>query len=553
MLTLSILRCPEGVPSETRHVSGGEFTIGRDTRNDWVLPDPDRYLSKRHCVLDFGPTGWQIADTSTNGTYLNHEIEPLRGTPRALRDGDRILMGAYEMEVSLHSDEERLGERLGERPGERLEAAAAGRGRPSPSSHMEDRLVGDPFPSSVHDPLGLSGGGIGLPSRFDPLDPSDEADAAPVMRDGGLMDAAFRPPRPADLLPDDWNLEDEPPAAPARAPDAHAPDAPAPEPHHAEHPMPVTPFPEPPVPVPPLASRAIPAEVVPASMPADPTWPGSAKASAPAALAQADPEPERAFLPLPLPEPSAYPVAPEPMPDPAALHPVEPPPEPLPKPRPGPPYASEAGGTAPPDATAEDGSFAAFLHGAAVPLPSGGVSRDRSAATLHALGSAFRAVVHGLRQIMIARASIKGEFRIEQTTIRATGNNPLKFSADDDDALAALLNLGRRSDVSPEAAISDALEDMRLHEVAMMAAMQDAVRELLARLEPAKLLDGAGNKPGDVIPGWRRARAWLGFETLHRQVVDALSDDFDSVFGKAFARAYERAMADAQRGQGRDD
>ena len=110
MLTLSILRCPNGVPSETRHVSGGEFTIGRDTRNDWVLPDPDRYLSKRHCVLGSGATGWQINDTSTNGTYLNHEIEPLRGSPRALRDGDRILMGAYEMEVSLHAEEERLAE-----------------------------------------------------------------------------------------------------------------------------------------------------------------------------------------------------------------------------------------------------------------------------------------------------------------------------------------------------------------------------------------------------------------------------------------------------------
>ena len=185
-----------------------------------------------------------------------------------------------------------------------------------------------------------------------------------------------------------------------------------------------------------------------------------------------------------------------------------------------------------------------------MPLPPGGVSRDRSVATLRALGGAFRAVVHGLRQIMIARASIKGEFRIEQTTIRAAGNNPLKFSADDDDALAALLNLGRRSDLTPQAAIADALGDMRLHEVAMMAAMQDAVRERLARLEPGALRRKGASSPMDVVPGWRRARAWSGYETLHGQVVAALSDDFDSVFGKAFARAYERAMADAQHGQG---
>jgi len=42
------------------------------------------------------------------------------------------------------------------------------------------------------------------------------------------------------------------------------------------------------------------------------------------------------------------------------------------------------------------------------------------------------------RPSLIARATTKGEFRIEQTIIRAEGNNPLKFSANDDDALAVL-------------------------------------------------------------------------------------------------------------------
>jgi len=61
------------------------------------------------------------------------------------------------------------------------------------------------------------------------------------------------------------------------------------------------------------------------------------------------------------------------------------------------------------------------------------------AAALEALGAAFRALVSGLRLALIARSAIKGEFRIEQTVIRSRGNNPLKFSADDDDALLALL------------------------------------------------------------------------------------------------------------------
>jgi type VI secretion system protein ImpI/type VI secretion system protein len=165
---------------------------------------------------------------------------------------------------------------------------------------------------------------------------------------------------------------------------------------------------------------------------------------------------------------------------------------------------------------------------------------------MRALGTAFRALVTGLRQALIARASVKGEFRIEQTMIRARGNNPLKFSAGDDDALAALLGTGRRSDMTPAAAVSDALRDMRLHELATMAAMQSAVRALLQRLDPAPLRAEA-DRAGGLLPAQRRARAFELFEKLHGDISRGLADDFDSVFGRAFARAYEQALDEAAR------
>ena len=52
-LTLNMLRCPDTVPPQTRAVQGGEFAIGRGTENDWVLPDPERSLSRRHCLLAY--------------------------------------------------------------------------------------------------------------------------------------------------------------------------------------------------------------------------------------------------------------------------------------------------------------------------------------------------------------------------------------------------------------------------------------------------------------------------------------------------------------------
>ena len=109
-LTLAMLRCPDDVAPETRTVAGGEFSIGRAPENDWVLPDPERALSKRHCVLTFLAGGWQVADHSTNGTFLNREAEPIgRGQSRELRSGDRLSFGAYEIEV--HVEEEGLAPR----------------------------------------------------------------------------------------------------------------------------------------------------------------------------------------------------------------------------------------------------------------------------------------------------------------------------------------------------------------------------------------------------------------------------------------------------------
>jgi type VI secretion system FHA domain protein len=194
---------------------------------------------------------------------------------------------------------------------------------------------------------------------------------------------------------------------------------------------------------------------------------------------------------------------------------------------------------APATSAADDGgALAAFFKGAEL----AGATPTDPIAMMTGLGQAFRAVVAGLRAVLIARATIKSEFRIEQTMIRARGNNPLKFSANDDDALTALLGVGRRTDMTPAAAVEDSLRDLRLHELAVMAAMQVAVRAMLNELSPDKVRAGSDQGGMAVLPAQRKARAWDAFEARHASVAQALMDDFDGVFGKNFARAYERAL-----------
>lgn len=77
-------------------------TIGRSLTNDWILPDPDRFISGKHATIDFQSGAFYLADVSSNGVYINDEAEPLgRGNPRRLFNGDRLRMGDFEFVVTL--------------------------------------------------------------------------------------------------------------------------------------------------------------------------------------------------------------------------------------------------------------------------------------------------------------------------------------------------------------------------------------------------------------------------------------------------------------------
>src|SRR5215472_930819 len=208
-LSLTILRCPDAVAPETRQLRGGEFSLGRGAENDWVLPDPERYLSKRHCVLAYRSGGWQIADLSTNGTFLNGEAEPIgRGQPRDLRDRDRLRLGTYEIEVRIaetaaprHSPAGR-GDPFALDPF--LPPAGAGRGfGPDPLLQNKPER-GNPFGE------GFGGSSISLPADYDPLapHPAEAPFIGPTQSDHSPhLEDAIRPAVPHSLLPDDWDAE----------------------------------------------------------------------------------------------------------------------------------------------------------------------------------------------------------------------------------------------------------------------------------------------------------------------------------------------------------
>src|SRR5438046_9360596 len=90
--------------SATFSVQGG--TIGRSADNDWVLPDPLRYVSAHHARVQFREGHFYLQDVSTNGVYVNDDMDPLatRGSGGYRRaDGDVLRMGEYHIVAALEA------------------------------------------------------------------------------------------------------------------------------------------------------------------------------------------------------------------------------------------------------------------------------------------------------------------------------------------------------------------------------------------------------------------------------------------------------------------
>lgn len=79
-------------------------TIGRATKCDWALPDPEKFLSGHHCSILISDTDVQLEDRSSNGILFNGSPLPLKQNAKVkLQDSDMIQMGEYAIVVSFIS------------------------------------------------------------------------------------------------------------------------------------------------------------------------------------------------------------------------------------------------------------------------------------------------------------------------------------------------------------------------------------------------------------------------------------------------------------------
>ena len=81
-------------------VSGKGIQVGRKAGNDWVLPDPTRYISGAHFEIICEAGRYLLRDVSTNGTFLNGTRQSLEN-PHSINNHDQIKIGHYVIEARL--------------------------------------------------------------------------------------------------------------------------------------------------------------------------------------------------------------------------------------------------------------------------------------------------------------------------------------------------------------------------------------------------------------------------------------------------------------------
>ncbi|MGB8622555.1 MAG: type VI secretion system-associated FHA domain protein TagH, partial [Paracoccaceae bacterium] len=163
--------------------------------------------------------------------------------------------------------------------------------------------------------------------------------------------------------------------------------------------------------------------------------------------------------------------------------------------------------------------------------------------TMARLGAVLNTMITGLREILMTRTSIKSEFRIDQTMIRAQGNNPLKFSISPEQAVEAMVRPNTKGYLEASEAAEQALEDIKAHEIATITGMEAALKGVLTRLDPAALEKEIerGGGLGSLLKG-KKARYWEVYEKMYSRISDQAENEFHELFSKEFARAYKEQL-----------
>jgi type VI secretion system protein len=406
--------------------------IGRALDNDWVLPDPDKFVSSHHAQILCRGGNYFLKDTSTNGTYINGSPQPVgTNSEQQLFDGDRIQIAEYEISVALEgSAQQSLTGPTG--------PSVPGWQQQTGSGYTGGGTFDGPAPRKSNDDI------LNVFDNGPPPTPGTPGWTPPASDHASVMDQNFVPPTPQQMpqqndgmIPENWDetgfaSPDSLPAGPSGTYNA-----------------------------PPTASPSQPAQ-----MPA---------------------------------------VAPAPV------------------------------------SATDQQSIVGMLMAAG--LDQANAQAAATPENLNALGQILGLTTQGLIDVLNARSAVKSQFRVPMTMMRPLENNALKSSANATEALMNLLVLHNPAYLNAVEAFAEGFEDIKAHQMALMAGMRAAFDSMLQRFDPDELEERFKKRKSKSVlrmPG--NLQNWEMYKSLYDEMTQDADANFQRLFGEEFARAYEEQM-----------
>ena len=480
-ITVSITKSPADVFNQQTSMvfaeNGG--TIGRAANNFWVLDDPERFISSRHSQITCENGQFYLTDLSTNGTFLNGSPEPIgKGNKVALNDGDSFSLGDYEFMASLAEDEQFAG-------GSPFSFV------PEAPGIEVDYLETSPAPNN--DPFAASPGGhvssseplfsdMGETDPLAALDKANQGMASPAQAD------VFAQPSYADQA----DVMNQSVAWPNAVPEAGA----IPEDWDDDV----------------LVAEARPPEPIPSAAPI----PEPVQAPQPQFQAQAvnndvinQLEAQNRLL---LEENKKLQADVDLL---AKQIRVK-------QKKPG-------------SATAID-----HLLIEAMGLAGKNLSEERMMEISQIVGELMRETISGLMQVLTSRSTVKNEFRMNVTTIQPVENNPLKFSANVEDALENMFIRESQAYKKPLEAVREGFQGIAEHQVAILAGIRAAFRGIIERFDPVNLEQRFEKyRKAGLLQMVNKGKNWDSYREYYNELVNDMDNSFQHLFGYDFVQAYE--------------
>lgn len=532
--------------------TGTSIKVGRKAGNDWVLPDQTRHISSNHFDILWEEDGYYLHDLSTNGTFINGAKDRVDG-PHHLADGDRIQVGVYVIHARLREvapptppveipaeDPTQPPQNMPAAPPKTAQHRQAVQAPPGAAFLNKDAKSNVQSPGHSHLAKGQAAQTPDF-ARFQTGVPNQSGVSAPPVTPSAPPIEDVSDPFEAILssaISDDASAADVPVEQPAQAPFEAAPDEPLqPEKAIADFLIPDDDFtldlPKPNFDLTPEPKAETFTEKAEFS---------SELSQAPRGMGETFGAADR-FSPFseddlpvkprdvaPVVAPAAAPIAPKPQPVPA----------PVPQEFQEAPKVAQTDAQPPAPAATNDDFLKGFLEGAGIDSAEPLEIPLRELGRI--LGECARLGTREMMQMLQDRSAVKLFVAQEDRTMRiSSGNNPMKFMLDPDEAFDALFVVPRSGYQTGADGFENALTDIRKHQSAMMAAVQPAMADILSGLAPSDIESATGGSGGGVLGGGAR-KCWDEYNKRWKTRANQGENGMLDAFIDAFAKRYSEAL-----------